>query len=75
MTTAKIDNKKIAEHAKANRWTPATIAVETGLSYPTVLSVFKGTNTPSATNLKAICDTIGLSVEEVFITEPTEAAA
>lgn len=76
MSVPKLDTNKIAEHAKLNRWSAAAIAEKTGISAATVLNVLKGENTPSATNLKAICDTIGLSVEDVFIsTEELEAAA
>lgn len=74
MSTQKVNAKKIAEHADANRWTANSIATATGLASSTVWNILKGKAEPSATNLKAICDTIGLSVEEVFITE-AEAAA
>lgn len=65
----KLDFKKIAEHAEANRWNGHAIAKKAGISFTTVYNVLNGKQEPSATNLKAICDTIGLSVEEVFITE------
>jgi len=74
MKSPKLDTVKIAEHAEANRWSAAAIAKQVNMSPAAVINVLQGKNTPSATNLKAICDTIGLSVEEVFITE-AEAAA
>jgi len=66
---SKLDFQKIARHAEENRWSAAKIAEKTGLAAVTVLSTFKGENTPSATNLKAICDTIGLPIEEAFTEE------
>ena len=68
--STRIDTNKIAEHAKANRWSAERIAAEIPeISAATVLNVLKGNNTPSATNLKAICDTIGLPIEEAFTEE------
>lgn len=66
---SKLDFQKIARHAEDNRWTASSIAKRTGLHYQTVLAIFKGENTPTATNLKAICDTIGLPIEEAFTEE------
>lgn len=76
MTTQKLDFQKIAKHAEANRWNGHAIAKKAGISFTTVYNVLNGKQEPSATNLKAICDTIGLSIEDVFIsTEELEAAA
>lgn len=68
-----LDHKKIADHARDNRWSATQIAERIGVTPNTVLNVFKGEANPSATNLKAICDVIGLPIEEVFI--ETERAA
>lgn len=64
---AKLNHEKIATHAKKNRWSATAVAERIGVTQQTVSNVFAGKAVPSATNLKAICDVIGLPVEDVFI--------
>ena len=67
--SSKIDLDKIAEHMKENRWNASRIAEKAGISIKAVTTTLNGKHTPTATNLKAICDTIGLPIEEAFTEE------
>ena len=75
LSEIQVDFQKIRDHAKANRWTTQQIAAEaTGkLSQSTVSKILTGeSRNPTAIRLKAICDVIGLPIQEVFTKDPIE---
>lgn len=63
----KVDFQRIRSHAQAGNFFPARLAREAGVSRMTVYQLMKGKTEPLATNLKAICDVIGLPIEEAFV--------
>lgn len=71
MKVIKIDFEKLQRHAEDERWNNSAIAKQTGLSTVTIGKILKGQVDPMATNLKKVCDTIGIPIEEAF----TEQAA
>lgn len=67
MKVIKIDFEKLQKHAEEERWSNAAIAKKTGLSVMGISKILKGEVDPQATNLKKVCDTIGIPIEEAFI--------
>lgn len=72
MKVIQIDFQKLRERAESERWSDSAIARETGLTSAGVNKVLNGKTDPRSTNLKKICDTIGLPIEEAFV-EPQAA--
>jgi transcriptional regulator with XRE-family HTH domain len=69
----RVDFEKLARRAKEERWSPFTIAKSTGLNPATIGLIFQGKSDPQASNLKRICDTIGLPIEEAFVSDAAAA--
>lgn len=67
MKVIEIDFERLRRHAEDERWNNAAIAKETGLSAVTIGKIINGKCDPQATNLKKVCDTIGLPIEEAFL--------
>ena len=67
MKWIEIDTAKLRERAEVERWSYSAIASKTGISQSGVSKVINGKVHPKAGTLKAICDTIGLPIDEVFI--------
>ena len=63
----KIDFPKIRRIAKERGLTGSRIAMKAGVSKATVHFIFRGSVDPKAVNLKAVCDAIGLPIEEAFV--------
>lgn len=63
-----IDFQKIREAAEKTGLSTREIAAKSGsMTHSTVHSILNGDTNPTAINVKAICDVIGLAVESVFI--------
>lgn len=68
MNVVQIDFKKIREAAEKTGLSTREIAAKSGsMTHSTVHSILNGDTNPTAINVKAICDVIGLAVESVFI--------
>lgn len=75
LTTLKIDTDKIRRAMDEQRWNGRQLGMAVGLSAFAVDHWLRGTSTPSAVNLKLVCDKLGLSIADVFIEETYERAA
>lgn len=67
MKVIQINTARLRQQAEDERWSDRLIAKKTGLSGTAVGKILNGKVDPAATNLKKICDTIGLPIEEAFI--------
>jgi transcriptional regulator with XRE-family HTH domain len=72
--TGKVNSKKLKATAKERGYTANRVARESGVSGATVHFIFGGTVDPKASNLKRICDVLGLPIEEAFIQHKRRAA-
>ena len=67
---AEYDSRKLAEAAQAHGFNARTLAIESGVSYGTVLTVFRGGRV-GATSIRRLCAAIdGLEVADLVI-DPT----
>lgn len=68
-----IDFNKIRERAISERWSTYKIAKQCGymMTPNTVSRILKGTTNPSAVHLKAVCDVIGLPIDQAFLEAET----
>jgi len=74
MNVIQVDSNKIKAAAAATGLTVRKIAARAGIvSHSTVANVLNGEITPSATNLKRICDALDLPIEDVFIEKEIKA--
>lgn len=67
MKESQVNTEKLREVATAEQWSDRAIARNTGLTNESVGKILNGKVEPKATNLKKICDTIGLPIGEAFI--------
>lgn len=67
MKRSDVDFEKLREAAEIERLSDRAIAEKTGLSPFGVGKILRGQTEPGASNLKRICDTIGLPIDEAFI--------
>ena len=65
--TGKVDSKRIKQAAKEKGFTGNRLAREANVSGATVHFIFGGTVDPKASNLKRICDVLGLPIEDAFV--------
>lgn len=67
MKVIQINTERLRQQAEDERWSDRLIAKKVGLTPMGVSNIMRGKVDPAATNLKKICDTIGLPIEEAFI--------
>lgn len=73
MNVVKVDFRKLQQAKAEKKLSDYKIAERSGgqIQAPTVRKIIRGDHTPSAVNLKHICDVLEIPIQEVF----TEAAA
>ena len=62
-----VNFEKLQKTVVDESWTEAEIAKRTGISKYGVQKILKGETEPRASNLKRICDAIGLPIEQAFL--------
>lgn len=67
MAGSVVNFEKLRERATAEKWSDRALAKHTGISHDAVNRILKGQNDPQATNLKKICDAIGLPIQDAFV--------
>ncbi len=67
MNEIKVNTEKLRQQATDEKWSDRAIAQNTGLSHEAVGKILNGKVNPKATNLKKICDVIGVPIGDAFI--------
>ena len=62
-----VNFKKLQRAVSNEQLTEAEIAKKTGISKYGLQKILKGETEPRASNLKRICDAIGLPIDQAFI--------
>ncbi len=75
MKQIRIDFDKIQQIMADSRWSSRQLAFASGLSGGAVDKWLSGASTPSAVNLKKICDVLKIDIGDVFVEEVFERVA
>lgn len=69
MRNYRLDTDKLNAAIAASGYTPIELAFHTGVTPSAIYAWRTGATTPTAIKLKALCETLGLKIDDVLIAE------